>query len=143
MKILILGAGFGGLELATRLSDEIGDRAEIDVIDEKPGFVFGFSKLDVMFGKQTAEHVFHPYEAIHKAGVRFIQTTIRSIDPTQKSVVTDAGQFEADVLVVALGADLDPSATCSNRGTSSTRCLAPLPFGTSSSRSRGATSSSA
>jgi len=111
MKILILGAGFGGLELATRLSDEIGDRAEIDVIDEKPGFVFGFSKLDVMFGKQTAEHVFHPYEAIHKAGVRFIQTTIRSIDPTQKSVVTDAGQFEADVLVVALGADLDPSAT--------------------------------
>ncbi len=111
MKILILGAGFGGLELAARLSDEIGDTAEIDVIDEKPGFVFGFSKLDVMFGKQTAAHVFHPYEAIDKAGVRFTQTTVRSIDPAQKSVVTDAGRFEADVLVVALGADLDPSAT--------------------------------
>jgi sulfide:quinone oxidoreductase len=111
MRILILGAGFGGLELATRLSDEIGGTAEIHVIDEKPGFVFGFSKLDVMFGKQTADHVFHPYEAIDKPGVRFIQTTVRSIDPAQKSVVTDAGRFEADVLIVALGADLDPSAT--------------------------------
>ncbi len=111
MKILILGAGFGGLELATRLSDEIGNTAEIILIDEKPGFVFGFSKLDVMFGKQTSESVFHPYGAIDKVGVSFVQATIRSIDPGQKSVTTDAGQFDADVLVVALGADLDPAAT--------------------------------
>jgi sulfide:quinone oxidoreductase len=111
MRIVILGAGFGGLELATRLSDEIGNSAEIILIDEKPGFVFGFSKLDVMFGKYTSESVFHPYGAMDKVGVSFVQTTIRSIDPERKSVMTDAGQFEADVLVVALGADLDPSST--------------------------------
>ena len=111
MKILILGAGFGGLELATRLSDEVGDMAEITLIDKSPGFVFGFSKLDVMFGKHTSESVFHPYGAIAKPGVRFVQATIRSIDPERKSVTTDAGEFEADVLVIALGADLDPSAT--------------------------------
>jgi sulfide:quinone oxidoreductase len=111
MKILILGAGFGGLELATRLSDEIGDEAEIEVIDKNPGFVFGFSKLAVMFGEQTAEHVFHSYATLDKVGVLFTQTIIRSIDPEHKSVMTDAGQFDADVLVVALGADLDPSAT--------------------------------
>ena len=111
MKILILGAGFGGLELATHLSGEIGSTAEITVIDERPGFVFGFSKLDVMFGKRTAESVFHPYGGIDKAGVRFVQATIRSIDPSRKSVATDTDQFDADVLVVALGADLDPSAT--------------------------------
>jgi sulfide:quinone oxidoreductase len=35
----------------------------------------------------------------------------RSIDPEDKRVQTDAGTFEADVLVVALGADLDPQAT--------------------------------
>ena len=111
MKVLILGAGFGGLELATRLSEESGDELEIDLIDQSAGFVFGFSKLDVMFGKATAPSVFHPYGSIDKAGVRFTQTTIRSIDPERKSVVTDAGPFDADVMVVALGADLDPSAT--------------------------------
>lgn len=97
--------------MATRLSDEIGHTAEIVLIDEKPGFVFGFSKLDVMFGKHTSQAVFHPYEAIEKVGVSFVQASIRSIDPGRKSVTTDAGEFDADVLVVALGADLDPSAT--------------------------------
>ncbi len=67
MKILILGAGFGGLELATRLSDEVGTLAEVTLIDKGPGFVFGFSKLDVMFGKHTSESVFHPYESLAKA----------------------------------------------------------------------------
>ena len=111
MHVLILGAGFGGLELATRLSEGLGDEIEIDLIDKSAGFVFGFSKLDVMFGKATPDNVFHHYGSINKPGVRFTQTTIRSIDPRQKSVVTDAGSFVADIVVVALGADLDPSAT--------------------------------
>jgi sulfide:quinone oxidoreductase len=50
MRILVLGAGFGGLELTTRLSDELGDDADNVLIDKADGFVFGFSKLDVMFG---------------------------------------------------------------------------------------------
>src|SRR5664279_5108492 len=111
MRVLILGAGLGGLELATRLSDEFGNDIEIDLIDNSDGFVFGFSKLDVMFGKAVPDNVFHPYSSIAKSGLRFAQTAIHSIDPELKSVVTGAGQFDADIMVVALGADLDPSAT--------------------------------
>jgi sulfide:quinone oxidoreductase len=111
MRILVLGAGFGGLELTTRLSDELGDAVDIVLIDQADGFVFGFSKLDVMFGRTTAEAVRHSYRDLVKPGVRFVQTTIRSIDPVQRRVETDAGAFEADVMVVALGADLDPAAT--------------------------------
>ena len=43
--------------------------------------------------------------------MRFVQSTVRSIDPVAKRVETNAGSFDADVLVVALGADLDPTAT--------------------------------
>lgn len=111
MRILVLGAGFGGLELTTLLSDELGDDADIVLIDKADGFVFGFSKLDVMFGRTTPQAVRHPYRDLVKPGVRFVQTTIRSIDPVQRRVETDAGAFDADVMVVALGADLDPSAT--------------------------------
>jgi sulfide:quinone oxidoreductase len=111
MRILVLGAGFGGLELTTRLADELGDEADIVLIDRADGFVFGFSKLDVMFGRTTAESVRHPYRDLVKPGVRFVQTAIRSIDPVRRLVETDAGAFEADVMVVALGADLDPAAT--------------------------------
>jgi sulfide:quinone oxidoreductase len=111
MKVLVLGAGFGGLELTSRLSDEFGDGIEILLIDKSDGFIFGFSKLDVMFGRTSEEAVFHPYADLVKPGVRFVQTTIRSIDPDQRRVETDAGSFDGDVMVVALGADLDPAAT--------------------------------
>ena len=64
-----------------------------------------------MFGRATADAVRLPYADIIKPGVTFVQSTIRAIDPQSRRVRTDAGEFEADVLVVALGADLDPEAT--------------------------------
>ncbi|HTZ09514.1 MAG TPA: FAD/NAD(P)-binding oxidoreductase [Acidimicrobiales bacterium] len=111
MRVLVLGAGFGGLELATTLSEALGDDADVVLVDRAEGFVFGFSKLDVMFGRTLADAVLHPYDALVKPGVHFVRAEIRSIDPGRRSVETDAGTFEGDVMVVALGADLDPSAT--------------------------------
>jgi sulfide:quinone oxidoreductase len=110
-RVVVLGAGFGGLELTTILSEEFGTGIDVVLIDKSDAFIFGFSKLDVMFGRQLPDAVRHPYRDFLKPGVRFIQTTVRSIDPAAKRTVTDAGTFDADVLVVALGADLDPSAT--------------------------------
>jgi len=111
MRILVLGAGFGGLELTTRLSDALGDDVEVVLIDQGEGFVFGFSKLDVMFGRTVADAVVHPYRDLVKRGVTFVQTTIRSIDPEARRVETDAGPFDGDLMVVALGADLHPADT--------------------------------
>ena len=109
--MLVLGAGFGGLELASALSERLGEDLDLVLIDRAEGFVFGFSKLDVMFGRRHAPEVFHPYGELTKPGVRFVQADILAIDPVAKRVDTDAGAFEGDVLVIALGADLDPSAT--------------------------------
>ena len=81
MRILILGAGFGGLELAATLATEAGDAVEVTLIDRSEGFVFGFSKLDVMFGRSSADHVLHRYADLAPAGVRFVATTVRAIDP--------------------------------------------------------------
>jgi sulfide:quinone oxidoreductase len=111
MRVLVLGAGFGGLELSTRLSAEFGADIDVVLVDRSGGFVFGFSKLDVMFGRTSPGAVFHPYRDLDKPGLRFIQTTIDSIDPVAKRIDTAEGTFDADIMVIALGADLDPSAT--------------------------------
>jgi sulfide:quinone oxidoreductase len=111
MRVVVLGAGFGGLELSTRLSEQLGDDVDVVLIDKADSFVFGFSKLDVMFGRTTAGAVRHSYRDVVKPGVQFVNATIGSIDPEHRAVETDAGRFEGDVLVVALGADLDPAAT--------------------------------
>ena len=110
-RILVLGAGFGGLELSTLLSEALGDGVEVTLIDKSDSFVFGYSKLDVMFGRTTPEAVRLPYREIAKPGVRFLQETITAIDPEARAVTTDAGEHEADVLVIALGADYDLDAT--------------------------------
>ena len=70
MRVLVLGAGFGGLELATTLSEEAAGEVEVTLIDKGDAFVFGYSKLDVMFGRTTADAVRLPYSAIAKPGVR-------------------------------------------------------------------------
>jgi sulfide:quinone oxidoreductase len=111
VRVLVLGAGFGGLELTSKLSEEFGDRVEIVLIDQSDAFVFGFSKLDVMFGRAVPERVRHPYRDLIRPGVKFVQATVLSIDPVEKRVQTDVGTFDGDVMVVALGADLDVSAT--------------------------------
>src|SRR4029078_2369464 len=98
MRVLVVGGGFGGLELTTRLSAALGDDVDVVLIDRSDGFVFGFSKLDVMFGRTTAAAVFHPYLDVVKPGVRFVQAGIRAIDPASKRVETSAGSFEGDVV---------------------------------------------
>jgi sulfide:quinone oxidoreductase len=111
MRIVVLGAGFGGLELTTRLSAAVGEEVEIVLIDRSEGFVFGFSKLDAMFGRRPAGSITHHYRDLVKPGVRFVSAAVEAIDPVERRVHTNAGEFVADVLVVALGADLDPAAT--------------------------------
>ncbi len=107
----MLGAGFGGLELSTRLSEEFGEDADVVLVDQADSFVFGYSKLDVMFGRTTGQAVQHAYRDVLKPGVEFVQSTIRGIDPSARRVETDHGTVEGDVMVIALGADLHPEAT--------------------------------
>jgi sulfide:quinone oxidoreductase len=111
MRVVVLGAGFGGLELSTMLSEAGGGDIDVTLIDKSDAFVFGFSKLDVMFARASADSVRLAYSEIAKPGVRVLRETITAIDPQARRVTTDAGVHEADVLVIALGADYDMDAT--------------------------------
>jgi sulfide:quinone oxidoreductase len=111
LRVVVLGAGFGGMELSSILSETIGDQLDLTLIDQNDSFYFGFSKLDVMFGHKTPDAVKIPYSSIAKPGVRFCKETITAIDPVAKTVTTQNRTHKADVLVVALGANYDIDAT--------------------------------
>ena len=109
--VVILGAGFAGLELATRLSESLDDEVRSTLIDQNDSFFFGFSKLEVMLGRQSSEDVRLYYRDIAKDGVEFRQETVTGIDPATRRVITDTRSYDPDFLVVALGADYDMGAT--------------------------------
>jgi sulfide:quinone oxidoreductase len=109
--VLILGAGFAGLELATRLSEELADAVRVTLLDRNDSFVFGFSKLELMLDRQSPDDVRMYYRDIAKEGVEFRQETVTAIDPVARHVTTNNGAYDADFLVVAMGADYDMDAT--------------------------------
>ena len=109
--VVVLGAGFGGLELATRLSETIADAVRVTLLDRNDSFYFGFSKLEVMLGRQSADDVRLHYRDFEKDGVEFRQETVTGVNPAARRVTTNAGSYDADFVVVALGADYDFAAT--------------------------------
>ena len=110
-QVLILGAGFGGLELAIRLSDSLRDEVQVTLVDQNDSFIFGFSKLEILFGRRTRDELRCSYRDISKPGVAYRQERVMAIDPTTRQVVTDGNSYQPDILVVALGADYDLTAT--------------------------------
>lgn len=109
--VVILGAGFAGLELATRLSESLAGEVRVTLLDQNDSFTFGFSKLDILFGRKSTADVLLQYRDIAKEGVEFRQERVVSIDPEKRQVATDTASYDADILVVALGADYDFAAT--------------------------------
>ena len=93
--IVVLGAGFGGLELATVLSDEFGPDAGVTLIDASDSFVFGYAKLDVMFGRTAPDAVRLPYSSFAKPGVRFVRAGETSESATVRSITVSRAASSA------------------------------------------------
>lgn len=109
-KVLILGGGFGGIAAAHRLKTQLGDAVEVTLVDRRPYFMVGFRKSWALTGESPLEAGQRPISAISKLGVTVKQATIESIDPKEKSAVVDGERIQADALIVALGAELNPDA---------------------------------
>ena len=106
-RILVLGAGFGGLELCTMLSEAFADGIEVTLIDENNYFLFRFLKARCDVRADDIRRGASAYRKLLKPGVRFLPRRSPSIDPAARRVTTNRGTHEADFLVVALGADYD------------------------------------
>ena len=110
-RVVVLGAGFGGLELSTMLSEALRrrDRGDADRQGRRLRLRLLQARRDVRARAPDAVRL--PYADIAKPGVAVLRETVTAIDPEARRVTTDAGTHEADALVVALGADYDFDAT--------------------------------
>jgi sulfide:quinone oxidoreductase len=109
--VLILGAGFGGLELATRLSETLRDAVRVTLLDRNDSFVFGYSKLELMLGRQSADDVRLHYRE-HRQGRRRVPPGDGDRHRSRaRRVTTDAGSTTRTSSSWPMGADYDMDAT--------------------------------
>ncbi len=109
-RVLILGGGFGGIATAHRLKQRLGDEVEVVLVDRRPFFMVGFRKSWALVGESPLEAGQKPIDSLTRLGVDVRRATIEAIQPQEKSVTVDGERIQADALVVALGAELTPSA---------------------------------
>jgi NADH dehydrogenase len=100
-RVVILGAGFGGLTAAKALSKS----ADVTVVDRHNFQTFLPLLYQVATAGLAADHVAHPVRgALRKSGVKFRMGSPISVDHKNKSVKLDSSEvLEFDHLVVALG----------------------------------------
>ncbi|WP_334143139.1 NAD(P)/FAD-dependent oxidoreductase [Rhabdothermincola sp.] len=102
-RVVIIGGGFGGLAAAHELRSAHPE-LEVTLLDRRDHFFMGFAKLWDLAGVRPLADGTRSLHALERRGVRFVQTEVTDIDAAARRVDTDAGSFDADALLIALGA---------------------------------------
>ena len=117
-RIVIVGGGAGGLELATRLGDTLGrqGKAEITLIERKQSYVWKPKLHEIAAGSMDiGDHEVGYLAHAHRHGFRFRIGEMTGIDRIRREVqvapfadrkgreVTPARSFPYDTLVIAVG----------------------------------------
>jgi len=100
-RVVILGAGFGGLTAARAMADT----AHVTVVDRHNFQTFLPLLYQVSTAGLAADHVAHPIRgALRKSGVQFRMGSPISVDHKNRTIKLDSSEVLAfDQLIVALG----------------------------------------
>ena len=109
-RVLILGGGFGGIATARRLKQKLADEVEVVLVDKRDHFMVGFRKSWALVGESSLEEGQRPLDGLTSFGVRVMRDPVTRIDPKALAAYMGDQRIDADVLVVALGAELIPNA---------------------------------
>lgn len=105
MKVIIIGAGFGGLKLARKLNNKAG--FEVVLIDRFNHHQFQPLFYQVATAGLDASNISFPLRKVfHKSrNVKIRLASLQQVIPAQNKIITDTEEIHYDVLVLAMGAD--------------------------------------
>ncbi len=108
-KLLILGAGAGGVMVATKIRQKLDPKEwKITIIDRTWQHHYQAGWLFVPFEIYSIEDCIKPQMDFIPKGVDFVQDEITNIDPESKKVTTKNGSYDYDWIVVGTGCRVAP-----------------------------------
>ena len=108
-KVVVLGAGFGGLESAFYLRYRLKDSIDLTVVSDHDYFLFKPNTIYIPFGDEPEKFRIRLEKPMRRQDIRFVQAQVRAVELEKKAVVLDEdGQSPVsyDYLIVATGADM-------------------------------------
>jgi len=103
-RVLVLGAGFGGIAAATALRANLNPDDDVVLVDRADDFAMGLRKTWAILGISPIAYGTRSLASLSQRGIHIVRGTVESIDAAQRSAVIDGDPYEADALVIALGA---------------------------------------
>ena len=102
-KIVIIGGGFAGLQLARNLNNQ--GKYKVMVIDKMNHHMFQPLFYQVATGRIEPSNISFPFRKIFQRSknIQFRMTEVKKIIPTENKVIGDDGVFTYDKLVIATG----------------------------------------
>ena len=107
-RVLILGGGFGGIAAAIALRERLDQADEVVLVERRTTFVMGLRKNWAMLEPNALAEGERPLALLADRGIRVVTGTIGAIRPAELAAEVDGSRWDADALVVALGAERDP-----------------------------------
>ncbi|MGM0546554.1 MAG: NAD(P)/FAD-dependent oxidoreductase [Bacteroidota bacterium] len=109
--ILVLGGGIGGISVARELSRKIGNEdginlARILVFEKEERSLFAPSLTWMMVGKREEKQIYGDLSNVELGGIEVIHGEIESIDPENKTVISNGTEYKGDYMVISLGTKL-------------------------------------
>ena len=108
--ILILGGGVGGLVTAVMLRKQLPASHRIILVDKERDHLFQPSLLWLMTGTRRPDQIVRPLDRLNRKGIEVVRVTVEAIDPARRQAKVNDAVITADILVIALGAELAPEA---------------------------------
>lgn len=104
-RIVVLGAGIGGVPMAYEMKETVGNQHEVVVISDSPTFHFVPSNPWIPPKWRKPEDLkIELAPVMKKKGINFIQQKATRVDPTNSKVeLADGTSVEYDFLVIATG----------------------------------------
>jgi sulfide:quinone oxidoreductase len=107
-KVVVLGAGFAGLETAFYVRHKLREKVDVTLVSDRDYFLFKPNTIYIPFGEDPEKFKIPLDGPVRRKNLRFVQDRVQRIDPDQNRVLLSRGEIGYDFLVVGTGAEMRP-----------------------------------
>jgi sulfide:quinone oxidoreductase len=106
--VVVLGAGFAGLEAAFYLRHRMHDRVEITLVSPEDYFLYKPNMIYIPFGEEPDRLKIPLDQPLRRKNIHAIRASALDVDPVARRVeIEGTGKLQYDYLVVATGARME------------------------------------